>query len=61
MTQLATPPRSAPSDLAPDLAPPDQADRGLIRLASGEGTRRARRTSIGLRLVIPVGVVVAWW
>ncbi len=58
MTQLDTPPLRPLPYRAPEPAPPDPV---LIRLPSGDDTRRRRRTSVALRLVIPVSVLVAWW
>jgi sulfonate transport system permease protein len=58
VTQLATPPLLDLPDRAPDPVLPDPA---LVRLPSGDAGRRPRRTSMVLRLVIPVSVLGAWW
>ncbi len=58
MTQLATPLLRPVAERAPDPVPPGSV---LVRLPSGDDTRRPRRVSVALRLVIPVAVLAAWW
>jgi sulfonate transport system permease protein len=35
--------------------------RGLVHLPVGDGQQRTRRRSLALRLVLPIGIIVAWW
>jgi sulfonate transport system permease protein len=35
--------------------------RGLVHLPVGDGQQRTRRRSLAIRLVLPIGIIVAWW
>jgi sulfonate transport system permease protein len=39
----------------------ETAPRGLVHLPVGDGQQRTRRRSLAIRLVLPIGIIVAWW
>ena len=40
---------------------PGTASIGLISLPVGDGRHRSRRRSMGVRLLVPISIFVAWW
>jgi sulfonate transport system permease protein len=40
---------------------PGTASIGLISLPVGDGRHRSRRRSLGVRLLVPIAIFVAWW
>jgi sulfonate transport system permease protein len=50
-----------PLPLGSTLPPGQTTPVGLIRLGVGEGGKRSRRSSLAIRLAVPVAIFVAWW